>query len=185
MVRRAFWDFLYNKLLWLKSAKLPLRALQNSINRNVVPANGCSKCLHPWGITDGEFINVGSGRARGAEQGWTQGWCHRHDVIWEDPHSGPRGWPGYSLWRGKVSIRPYSWSLSKQFWGEEHWWNRNQWNSVFLQLLFRAEWGQKKPEHHWFLCITLVSDPSATCRKGSEGNLKWTTIKLWAIEESL
>lgn len=76
-------EFLYNKLPWLKSAKLPLRALQNSINRNVVPANGCSKCLHPWGILDGEYINMrseGPGRLSRSSSSDTgmmpQAWCY-------------------------------------------------------------------------------------------------------------
>lgn len=102
VLRRAFGDFLYNKLLWLKSAKLPLRALQNSINRNVVPVNGCNNCLQPWGIMDGEYINMRSGRAREAEQVLLI--RHRDDVIWEDLYSGP----GYSLWGRKTSIRSYS-----------------------------------------------------------------------------
>lgn len=51
----------------------------NSINRNVVPANGCNNCLHPWGIKDGEYINTRSGRGREAEQALVIG--HRDDAT--------------------------------------------------------------------------------------------------------
>lgn len=127
LVGRAFGDFLYSKLLWLKSAKLPLRALQNSINRNVVPVNGCNNCLHPWGIMDGEYINMRSGRAREAEQVLL---IRHSDDATGMMLSGRIFTQGQDILYGEGK-HPSGHIHNQQFWGEEHWWNRNQWEFSF------------------------------------------------------